>query len=86
MDQFKLANRNHINAMKDFCAKYLKNKSTDCILYSNDGSEFKIQKELLGQTSFLREILSSTKYQCCDNLEIFFPCTEEELSHLVNFL
>ena len=86
MDQFRLANKIHIDTMKDFYAKYLKNKSTDCILYSNDGSQIKIQRELLGQTNFLREILSSTKDQCCKNLEIICPCTKEELTHLVNFL
>ena len=65
---------------------YLKKKSTDCILYSNDGSKFRVHKELFGQTDFLREILSSTKEHCCGTIEVFCPCSKEELSHLVNFL
>ena len=65
---------------------YLKNKSTDCILYSEDGSKFMVHKELFGQTDFLREILSSTKEHCCGIIEILCPCSKGELSHLVNFL
>ena len=58
---------------------YLKNKSTDCILYSNDGSKFKVHKELLGQTDFLREILSSPKEHCCGTIEVLIPCSKVEL-------
>ena len=65
---------------------YLKNKSTDCIIYSEDGSKFKVHREMFGQTDFLREILSSTKEHCCGSIEVFCPCSKEELSHLVNFL
>ena len=65
---------------------YLKKKSTDCILYSNDGSKFRVHKELFGQTDFLREILSSTKEHCCSTIEVLIPCSKVELKHLVNFL
>ena len=65
---------------------YLKNKSTDCILYSNDGSKFRVHKEMLGQTDFLREILSSTKEHCFGTVEVLCSCSKEELKHLVNFL
>ena len=65
---------------------YLKKKSTDCILYSDDGSKFRVHKELFGQTDFLREILSSTKEHCCFTIEVICPCSKVELKHLVNFL
>ena len=65
---------------------YLKNKSRDCILFSEDGSKYKVHKELFGQTDFLRKILSSTKDQCCGTIEVSCPCSKDELSSLVNFL
>ena len=82
--QFKFGYQ--ITSFENYMDSYLKNKSTDCILYSKDGSKFKVHKELFGQTSFLREILSSTKEHCCGTIEVFCPCSKEELSHLVNFL
>ena len=63
---------------------YLKKKSTDCILYSNDGSKFRVHKELFGQTDFLREILSSTKEYCCGTIEVLCPCSKVELKVQLN--
>ena len=82
--QFKFGDQ--ISSFENYLDFYLKHKSTDCILYSEDGSKFKVHKELFGQTDFLREILSSTKEHCCGTIEVFCPCSKEELSHLVNFL
>ena len=65
---------------------YITKKKADCVLYSEDGSEFKIHKELFGQTEFMREILKSAQGQCCSMIEIFCPCKKEDLLHLVNFL
>ena len=48
--------------------------------------QLKLTKELFGRTDFLREILSSTKEQCCSTIEVLIPCSKEELKHLVNFL
>ena len=45
-----------------------------------------IHKELLGQTEFLREVLKSAKNQCCGKIEIFCPCSKEELTKIVHFL
>ena len=36
-------------------------KYPDCILYSNDGSSFKIHKEVFCQTKFMRAILTAAK-------------------------
>ena len=82
---------------KKFEYDYFKKKPKDCILNSEDGTSFKIHKELLGhlhQTDFFRKMLISTKD--CDQLnitkvapnmiEIICPCSKEELEKLVNFL
>ena len=54
-----------IASFENYLEFYLKNNSGDCILFSEDGSKFKVHKELFGQTDFLRKILSSTKEHCC---------------------
>ena len=82
--QFKFIDQ--IASIENYLDFYLKNKSRDCILFSEDGSKFKVHKELFGQTNFLREILSSNKNQCCGTVEIICPCSKDELSSLVNFL
>ena len=82
--QFKF--RDQIESFENHFDFYLKNKSRDCILYSEDGSKFKVHKEMFGQTDFLRKILSSTKDHCCGTIEVICPCSKEELKHLVNFL
>ena len=82
--QFKF--NDQIASFESHLEFYLKNKSTDCILYSEDGSKFKVHKEMFGQTNFLREILSNTKEHCCGIIEVLCPCSKEELSSLVNFL
>ena len=82
----KFTFRNQIASFEDYMDSYLKNKSEDCILYSEDGGKFKVHKEMFGQTQFLREILSSANERCCGTIEVFCPCSKDELSHLVNFL
>ena len=65
---------------------YLKSKETDCILYSNNGVEFNIHKEVLYQTKFMQNILLSAYHNCCGTIEIICPCSEAELDYMVNFL
>ena len=84
MSQFTFPD--HIASFENYIDLYLKNKSRDCILYSEDGSKFKVHKELFGQTNFLRKILSSGNERCCETIEVFCPCSKDELNHLVNFL
>ena len=84
MELVKRLNSKEYSAnIKDYLHLFL--KSPNCILYSQDGFSFKIRKELLSQTKFLREILSSED-NCCGTLEVICPCTEQELAHIVNFL
>ena len=78
--------KDQTTTLEDYMDTYLKNKSTDCILYSEDGSKFKVHKELFGQTKFLRKILSSANEMCLGTIEVFCPCSKDELNHLVNFL
>ena len=78
--------KDQIESFEDYMDTYLKNKSRDCILYSEDGSKIKVHKELFGQTQFLREILSCGNERCCGTIDIFCPCSKDELNHLVNFL
>ena len=48
---------NHINyAEKNYMQSYLKNKPSDVIMYSEDGTVFKTHKELLFQTEFLSNV------------------------------
>ena len=63
---------------------FLKNKTPDCIIYSEDGARFRTHKELFGQTKFMRELLKSQS--CCGLLEVILPCSKEELGPLINFL
>ena len=82
--QFKF--RDQIASFENYWDVYLKHKPRDCILYSADGTKFRVHKEMLGQTDFLRKILSSTNEHCCGTIEVLCPCSKEELSSLVNFL
>ena len=76
----------HFSAITDYMGTYFKNKTENCILYAEDGSNFKIHKEVLGQTEFLRKVLSTANSQCCGTIEIICPCTKEELAKIVHFL
>ena len=66
--------------------KHLRKKPPDCCLFSESGSQFKIHRELLGQTTFLRKIANSAKDCCIVPIEIFCPCSDKELGILVEFL
>ena len=79
-------NKEHSSTIEEYMDSYVTKKPGDCILYSEDGSQFKIHKELFGQTEFMRQILKSAKGQCCSMIEIFCPCEKEDLRHLVHFL
>ena len=83
---FEFNFKDQIASFEDYMDTYLKDKSTDCILYSEDGSKFKVHKELFGQTQFLREIISCANERCCGTIDVFCPCSKDELNHLVNFL
>lgn len=81
-----LVNKNHNLTFGTGSKKYLKARQPDCCIYSEDGSQFKIHRELLCQTAFLRKILNDSKDCCCSAIEIFCPCSDKELGLLVKFL
>ena len=69
-----------------FMESYLKKEEPDCILYSKEGIKFNIHKEILYQTKLMKNILLSGHSVCCQNIEIFCPCSENELESVLNFL
>ena len=80
-------NENHLS-IADYMTSYLKVKPPDCSLFSQDGCEISIHKELMYQTKFMRTILETNANQhCCDKLEILCPTlTDQELVDVVHFL
>ena len=81
---FHLVN-NHQNVdIHNYLEIFLKNKTPDCTIYSEDDAEFKTHKELFGQTKFMREILKIQS--CCGLVEVILPCSKEEFYHVMNFL
>ena len=62
------------------------NKEIDCILYSEEGDKFNIHKEILYPTTLMKDILLSNHSGCCQNIEIFSPCSGKELECILNFL
>ena len=79
-------NRNFALTFGSNIKKHLRKIPPDCCLFSESGSPFKIHRELLGQTTFLRKIANSGKDCCYVPIEIFCPCSDKELSILVEFL
>ena len=69
------------SSLESFLTKY----EANCALYSKEGIKFDIHKEIMYQTKFMRNILQSASNSCCGNMEIFCPCSEEELETIVNF-
>ena len=82
----RFVNRNHNLLFEMNSKKYMKARPPDCSIYSEDGSQFKIHRELLCQNDFLRKILNGAKDCCCSAIEIFCPCSDKELVLLVKFL
>ena len=82
----KLMNSTQIFNQDDLIESFSKIKKTDCILYSEEGTKFKIHRELLYQTKFMQNILFSANQICCGNIEIFCPCSTYELEYIVKFL
>ena len=81
---FHFVNNQKNVRINNYLEVFLKSKAPDCIIYSEDGAEFKTHKELFGQTNFMRELLKSQS--CCGVMEVIFPCSKEELGHLMKFL
>ena len=85
-NQLNLTNETIIFEHDTFMESFLKNVDTDCIVYSEEGVKFNIHKEILYQTKLMKNILEKDDCGCRQNLEIFFPCPENELEAVLNFL
>ena len=73
-------------AIVNHMESYFKQIPPDCSIYSEDGFEFPIHKELLYQTKLLRHIIKHANTDCC-KIEIMCPSlTREELEIIVKFL
>ena len=70
----------------DNLQSFFDQKETDCILYSEEWAEFRIHKEVLCQTKFMRNILSYSKDVCYAEIQIFCPCSKSDLESMVTFL
>ena len=70
----------------DFIDLFLQNREPDCFLYSNDGMKFDIHKEIFYHSEWMRNIFIDTKDTCCREMEIFCPCSSDELDIITKFL
>jgi len=78
----------HNLMIENFVDEWVTKKRPDCVLHSNDGHNFKVHKEIFGQTQFMRNILMAAKsIQCqCGRIQISLPCSKRMVEHLVEFL
>ena len=78
----------HNLMIENFLDEWVTKKRPDCVLHSNDGHNFKVHKEVFGQTQFQRNILMAAKsIQCqCGRIQISLPCSKRMVEHLVEFL
>ncbi len=74
-----LKNDIHTFEHNGFVESFLKDKETDCTLYSKEGMKFSIHQEIFCHTELIRNILKSANNMCCGEIEIFCPCSEDEL-------
>ena len=70
----------------DFIDSFLQNREPDCFLYSNDGMKFDIHKEIFYHSEWMRNIFIDAKDTCCREMEIFCPCSADELDIITKFL
>ena len=70
----------------DFLSLYLKDKEPDCTLYSQEGIKFSIHKEVLYPAKLISNIFSDANQVCCKTIEIFCPCSKDEMESIVKFL
>ena len=70
----------------DCIEEFLQKKEPDCFLYSNDGMKFDIHKEIFYHSEWMRNIFIDTKDTNCREIEIFCPCSADELEIITKFL
>ena len=70
----------------DCIEEFLQKREPDCFLYSNDGMKFDIHKEIFYHSEWMRNIFIDAKDTCCREMEIFCPCSADELDIITKFL
>jgi len=68
---------------------YLSLRPPDCSIYSDDGQEFPIHKEILCQTKLMRTVIANARPDgcCCSKLEFVFDSLEKsDLEDIIQFL
>ena len=84
-EKVKLVNKDNFDIV-NYIESDIKLQPPDCSLFSEEGFEIPIHKEVLYQTKFMREMLKSMDC-CCGKVELFFPTLpKEDLDVMVNFL
>ena len=84
-EKVKLVNKDNFDIV-NYIESNIKLQPPDCSLFSEEGFEIPILKEVLYQTKFMREMLKSMDCCCC-KVELFFPTlAKEDLEVMVNFL
>ena len=71
INDVKLINKDNLG-MVNYIESDIKLQPPDCSLFSEEGFEIPIHKEVLYQTKFLQEIVKSMDCCCC-KVELFFP-------------
>ena len=67
--------------------EYLNSKTPDCSLFSEDGFEFHIHKELLYQTKLMRDMVKNNQLCHCSKIDIIVPALQrKKLEKIVHFL
>ena len=71
---------------------YFRQKPPDCSLFSRDGFEFPVHKEVFMQTRFMRRMVKSFSFDSCEfdsccKMEIMCPSlAKDELNNIIQFL
>ena len=79
-------NKDQLNLAKSM-DEYLKSKPPDCSLFSEDGFEFPIHKELLYQTKLMRDMVKNNQLCHCSKIDIIVPdLARKKLEQIVHFL
>ena len=81
-----IINNDQLNMAKSM-DEYLKSKPPDCSLFSEDGFEFPIHKELLYQTKLMRDMVKNNQLCHCSKIDIIVPAlARKKLEQIVHFL
>ena len=81
-----IINNDQLNMAKSM-DEYLKSKPPDCSLFSEDGFEFPIHKELLYQTKLMRDMVKNNQLCHCSKIDIIVPSlARKKLEQIVHFL